>query len=108
MAVTLALPPPIWKEFLLRGLCDATAKLNDWKQASILDHAKDFKEQEKGPSCHRCRVASQQRVKERALTPSPPCYTTLLVKLDNLKHWYLDQQKVGNRRLVFARQQFHV
>lgn len=40
---------------------------------------------------------SPQSVKERALTPSHPCYTTLLVKGDNLKHWCLDQERWGTR-----------
>lgn len=40
---------------------------------------------------------SPQSVKERALNPSHPCYTTLLVKGDNLKHWCLEQERWGTR-----------
>lgn len=66
------------------------------KRDSILNHAEDFKKKQgKTGPLSLLRGVSPQRREERALTPSRPCYTTLLVKDDSLKHWCLDQREAG-------------
>lgn len=89
-------------------LHDAAAKLNYWKRDGILRLAKDLQKQGKTELLSFLRGVLPKRVKAGALTPSRPCSTTVLVKVDSLKHWCLDQQEVGYRRKVYARQQFDV